>query len=230
MATTNNLIENPFNLDPSDYDDMYGSTPPLALTMPIYIFSEPGQSYSASKPGLQRIEDSIVEAARECAKGPLLHQVRTVPLEFRFGFADWQHVTWSLLTDDAKKWAHNGLYIEAGYFNTFNAEERNVNQVDQSVVNAMMLYDVAVSQTGSLDPKDHSPLEVGSLFASQWTKAVGRLFETRTGFWCDVLQDHRTLILIICRALIMGRDPATEYHKFKAAGGTYFLEYPHLCP
>lgn len=226
MATTNNFIENPFNLDPNDYDKMYASIPPLALIMPLYILREPGQSDSASKRGLQRIEAEIVEAAHACAKGPLLYQVHNVPLDFRFGIGEWQEVTWSLLTDGAKKWAIDGLYIETGYFNPIDAGGRNV---DQSIFNAMMLYDVAVSQSRFLDPKSHSPLKVGSRFASQWTNAVGDLYKSRTGFWCDVLQDHRTLILIVSRALVAGRDPQTEYRRFKAAGGEYFLEYTHLC-
>lgn len=227
MKTTKQFIANPFNLDPHEYDKMYASVPPLALTMPIYIYHEPGAKDRAALRAVDLIQDEIAEAAGRCASGPLLQQVRSLPDDFRFGVGTWQDITWSLFPATANQWAVEGLYVEAGYFNPISANGENV---DQRVIDAMMLFDAAVTQSRSLDPKDHSPLDVGSLFASQWSNAVGGLFRKRTGIWCDVLQDHRTLILIICRALIMGRDPVTEYHKFKAAGGTYFLEYPHLCP
>jgi hypothetical protein len=71
---------------------------------------------------------------------------------------------------------------------------------------------------------------VGARYARGWSQAVGDLFKNGVGVWSRALLEHRNMIQIICRALIMGRDPVTEYRRFQASGATYFLDQPHVCP
>ncbi len=227
MIDPDNFLLNPFNVPPSVCGIMFGEKAPHTLMMPIVLFTEIGADQTRAIDLTQILNKQLDYEIGRCATGHLDTQVRQVPDIFEFLVGERQSVTWSIMPASAKKWDADGLFLEAGYYNRLNVGLRHPQQ---EIVNAMMLYDVGVAETGLVEPDIHPPLLVGQRFAQDWTSAVDDLFLARIGVWNRELLDHRTMVLIICRALLTGRDPAVEYRRFKDAGGEYFLDYPRLCP
>lgn len=227
MTKSSDFLPNGFNLDSAGYLTMFNTSPPTSLIMLVNFMTVPGVDYRQTMVQLDKAKDTIDLLAAKCAVGGLVQQSKLLPDSFAIGLGGLQEATWSIMPPAAKAWAVDGIYVEAGYHVSSVKSDRSVVSL---VCDAMMLYDVQVAISGSVEPIDHPPLPVGRRFAGGFSQAMGDLYRSKIGVWSRELLDHRTMILIICRAMIMGRDPVTEYHRFLAAGGTYFLQYPELCP
>ena len=76
----------------------------------------------------------------------------------------------------------------------------------------------------------HDPILAEAELVSTMSATTGQLYVSRTAIWNRKLLNYRTALMVMMRAVLMGRDPAQEYHRFVNAGGKYFLDYPVLCP
>ena len=227
MPRVSDFLPNGFNLNATENTSMFDSPTPKSLVMPVMCMTVPGVDQTRALREMEKVENTIDLIAAQCAHGSLVEQSKRLPDGFAIGCGDLQGVTWSIMPLAAKAWAVDGIYVEAGYHIASVPSSRDVVSL---VSDAMMLYDVQVAASGSMEPLDHQPLVVGERFANEFSQAMGDLYRSNIAIWRRELLNHRTMILIICRAVMMGRDPVREYQRFINVGGTYFLDYPALCP
>lgn len=93
---------------------------------------------------------------------------------------------------------------------------------------AMTHFDVNCASSRSINVDEH-PVHVlePDNPTSDW---VNDIYRSGRGIWSPKLIEFRNYVLIGIRAILMDRDPDTEYQRFINAGGKYFLAYPGLCP
>lgn len=132
-------------------------------------------------------------------------------------------------TDAQKAWYHKKLCPQLGFFDSSKLNDEILGRGD-SLLNDMILYDTGVALSGSTEPKDHHPIPAEAEVVSVMAATTGQLYADRVAIWNRKLLNYRTALMVMMRAVLMGRDPAQEYHRFINAGGKYFLDYPTLCP
>ncbi len=131
---------------------------------------------------------------------------------------------WTKLTVKQRQWLHDGMYLQVG----FSLESADSNFDPAScIAAAMTLYDADVSGSGSLLPKDHSPMVTGIAQKRDLILEVGRVFDEEYGVadWNESLIAVRNELLIKAGAFIRGLDPDSEFARFSAEGHQYFLDF-----
>ncbi|MBI5060546.1 hypothetical protein HZB60_12300 [candidate division KSB1 bacterium] len=220
-------LPNPFNLSQAEYERLFELPAIDEVTMSILLMGDPGagpHDFQACGDRLNTdMNDSIMRTLHSTSH--LVKLFERLPDIYVVGTGIQQAALWNVLPISAKKWAVDGIYVQAGY-----CTDEFPGCGHQIANDAMMICDAAVTTAGSFEPKDNVPVRLPDQFASTWNAAIGDLFQSRRAVWCRELVDHRNLVLIVCRAILMDRDPEDEYGKFIKAGGKYFLEYPRLCP
>ena len=131
----------------------------------------------------------------------------------------------ALLHQRQLDWMHIGAYLQAGYYG-----EPGVAGVARSVACAMTVYDSCVCTQGATDPSAQVAVPASAEDAHDFEQEVRNHYRSGVGVWPRVLEEHRSRVLVMAHAIMLGRDPVAEYDRFLRAGGVYFLDYPTLCP
>jgi len=100
----------------------------------------------------------------------------------------------------------------------------------EGIAHSMMPFDITVNKSNSINPVDHSEIELESRSARIVREAVDGLYKYGCAVWCRKLVTYRNQLLITVRSILTGRNPIAEWNRFVQAGGWYFLQYPQLCP
>ena len=127
----------------------------------------------------------------------------------------------------ADEWSYDGFYLQASFF---DPKKVTCAIPYRSTSTAQTFYDIFVEKTGSLEPKDHQPIQQSYRQVQELNLTISGFYFAEIGVWRRVLLLYRTAVLVMLRAVWMGRDPLQEYDRFLKAGGKYFLDYPALCP
>jgi hypothetical protein len=127
-----------------------------------------------------------------------------------------------------RKWFHENLYVQIGFAETPKCIVL-AHKLGTVTMVAMTFYDAAVALYESTEPKDHFPFGGTPEDTDYIWGIVNNFYRIRIAIWNRGLLQYRTALMVMMRAVLMGRDPAQEYHRFVNAGGKYFLDYPTLC-
>lgn len=124
------------------------------------------------------------------------------------------------------KWAVEGVRIQTGF--VLVDPQKKVRE--QAIITGMDSLDMLFEMTGTFEPSAHEGLVAPVAIADAISAAVGDFYLSKKGIWCRNLVAERSRWMIRNHCWLTGRDPDDEYQRFLDAGGTYYLEYPRLCP
>ena len=138
------------------------------------------------------------------------------------------NVGWLKYKPDSQfgKWAVNGIRLQMGFM-TF---EPVPNSHHLPVIWGMDQLDWLYGRIESFEATDHRRVRVAPDAVEEFQMNVGDFYERGDGIWRRYLVELRNEWLITTRCWHTGRDPIAEYSRFLKAGGTYYLQYPDLCP
>lgn len=90
---------------------------------------------------------------------------------------------------------------------------------------AMSVDDAMYVASGSINPKEHSPIQETEENAANFRSIVSDVFQKGLGIWCRDLVNLRNEVMVKIRARLYGDDPEVEWKKFCDAGMVHFLDY-----
>jgi hypothetical protein len=208
----------PFNAPVDTRAAMYKRKQPEVLWMPIILYHRPNAPASDLETAVMRLKSHFERKSELMQMGGhiIAPTVRIIEMP-QFLIA--------LLHQRQLDWMHNGVYLQAGYYG-----EPGVAGIARSVACAMTVNDTCVCTQGATDPSAQVAVPVSAEDARDFEQEMRNHFRSGVGLWPKVLVEHRNKILVMARAITLGRDPVAEYERFVKAGCKYYLEYPRLCP
>ncbi len=215
-----------FNLNQTERTAMFQLAVPDPITMVLHALRDPHDRTSAAHPNYKAISEKVFLLLEHCAG-----EARRFGIESNFEFEEEAGVdhtqVWVHPTPEQSEWFTKGMYLQLTFYN-----QRLIHVANpwQALATAMTLYDHSYSRQMDIDPTNHEDMRVRAIHARDARLMVGDVYRENVGVWCRQLVDFRTMILVKCRAVLLGEDSDGEYNRFVKAGGKYFLDYPVLCP
>ena len=208
----------PFNAPVDTRATMYSRKLPEVVWMAIVVYHLPNAPASDLETATMRLK-SHFEKKSELTQmdvhviAPTVRMIEMPPFLI------------ALLHQRQLDWMHNGAYLQAGYYG-----EPGVTGIARSVACAMTFYDCCVCTQGAADPSAQVAVPASAEDAHDFEQEVRNHYRSGVGVWPKVLEEHRSRVLVMAHAIMLGRDPVTEYDLFKAVGGLHHFDYVRLCP
>jgi hypothetical protein len=219
MTLITNIAEIlPFNAPATKREAMYKRKLPEVLWMPVIAYYLPHAPAS-------ELETATVRLKNHFEKKSDLTQMDGHVIAPTVRMIEMPPFLIALLHQRQLDSMHNGVNVQAGYYG-----EPGVTGIASSVACAMTFYDSCVCTQGATDPAAHVAIPCSVKDAHDFEREVRNYYRSGVGLWLKVLVEHRNKILVMARAIMLGRDPVAEYDLFVRAGGVYFLDCPRLCP
>lgn len=215
-----------FNMLPPDAQRMFDEDLPSEITIVVDIFPDTSE------------KEAYDYLTPSCTKLPLVLDLPEADPK-RFGLDSELSLVVPIgssvpplvgLPPKQQLWFYDDLYVQIGFADSRKCSEAIARKIGDVTMLAMTGYDAGVADSGSTEPEDHPIFQGDFELKSLYTGVVGSFFRDRIMIWNRKLLAYRTALAVMMRATLMGRDPQAEYQRFISAGGTYFLEYPALCP
>lgn len=227
MTATNYGLIRPFNLDPSDCSAMYDSELPKQLVMNLTILIPSDECDGSERCAYKGVHYDLVRVAHDSTLNAGKFDIDSA----MFDTLDYREEPtadlWSM-SDLQQQWLINGAYVQVSFLNPMLVG--NLLDPECRAYLCMTIYDWYVVETNEFDPSMHEPFPAAPKVASNIEQLVDRAYADGACIWTDGLLDFRSMVMIKARAILAGRDPDVEHERFIKAGGSYFLEYPLLCP
>lgn len=208
----------PFNAPVDTRAAMYKRKQPEVLWMPVILYHLPNAPASDLETAAMRLKfhfekkSELTQMDRHVI-APTVRMIEMPPFLI------------ALLHQRQLDWMHSGAYLQAGYYG-----EPGVAGIARTVACAMTFYDSCICTQGAMDPSAQVAVPASAEDARDFDREVQNHFRSGIGLWLKVLVEHRNKILVMARAIMLGRDPGAEYDRFKAAGGLHHFDYVRLCP
>ena len=183
------------------------------LVTPIVVDSTGSQKAIArlekfikdNEPSIRRYESSYLEVKGYALKNIIVTKTKT-DIDFKKNL------------EPLNQWCVNGIYLQIGFYR-LNAMLDPAEQI--GLANAMLDYDAMVSESHSLEPRDHIPSHIDLQGGYHNT-----LFREGRAEWSRRLIEFRNRWMVTLRAVIEGRNHHAELNRFNRSNEDYFLKFP----
>jgi hypothetical protein len=225
----------PFNMaDSVERETMYNAKPMESITMGIFlvIYAQPCASGGGNPLGRGdwdwQQDGDLAEVIRDIAmrciaasEFPNMDCEVIVREEDHDGFAE---MDWVPTDDIQRDWSLDGMVpLQLGFKKSYrwSALPDPVN----AIYAAMTTYDRMYIESGTLDPKNHTPIPASEAESQAYRLVVNDLYREGIAVWSRDLMALRNEVMVKARAQLYGDDPEVEWNRFLNAGFVHYLDY-----
>ena len=216
----------PFNLNQDEYENMFEGPIPTEVCMFTGIKIVSDDTSGTTRALLEKLHDPFVELISGCLNESDQWGIKVYKKLGRLISVDEFPMT-RLANRIDELWSANDLTVNVVFY---DMTTEIFFLPHTGTLYAMDFWDLLVYESESIDPVNHNPIPATSPLDVGYHLAVHDLFLERVSIWNRKLVDYRNMVMVKARALILDRDPDSEYAKFKHSGGKHHLEYPIICP